>query len=239
LSQPRFWVWNDSFRRLGFFEGGVLAPIEPKQFVELVEPLLAQQDVPGLLNLLKTRWHPEQIRELMRSPHVDAKKVALLALALVGPTCCIEEIALQLRDPDPVINHLAEHALWAIWFRGGKLPQANQLVCRGAEAIEAKEFESALELFSQAIRIDPDFAEAYNQRAIAYYLMEDYQSSIADCRRATRRMPCHFGAWSGTGHCHAHLSELAEAVECYEKALEINPHLDCVRETVGELRKCL
>lgn len=216
-----------------------MTPIEPIQFVELVEPLLAQQDVAGLLCLLKTRWQPEQIRELLRSPHTDAKKVALLALALVGPVCCAEELALQLRDPDPVINQLAEHALWAIWFRGGKSQQANQLVCRGAEAIEAKDFERALELFSQAIRSDPDFAEAYNQRAIAYYLMEDYQNSVADCRRTTRRMPCHFGAWSGAGHCHAHLEEIPQAVECYEKALDINPHLDCVRETVGELKKRL
>lgn len=214
-----------------------MAPIEPTQFVELVEPLLAQQDLQGLLCLLKARWHPEQIRELLRSGHNDAKKVALLALALVGPTCCAEELALQLRDPDPVINQLAEHALWAIWFRSGKTSEANQLVCRGAEALNEKDMRGAVELFSQAIRCDPNFAEAYNQRAIAYYLMEDYRRSIADCLRTTRRMPCHFGAWAGRGHCHAHLNQLPDAIECYEKALSLNPHLECVRETVTELKK--
>ena len=218
---------------------GVLIPIDPDQFVELVEPLLAQQDVSGLLCLLKSRWQPDQIRQLLRSTHIDAKKMALLALALVGPTCCCPELALQLRDPDPVINHLAEHALWAIWFRGGKVPQANMLVCRGAEAIEAKDYQAAIQLFTEAIRLDSDYSEAYNQRAIAYYLMEDFESSIADCQRTTRRMPCHFGAWSGMGHCHANLGELRQAMECYQKSLEINPHLDCVRETVCELKKCV
>jgi tetratricopeptide (TPR) repeat protein len=214
-----------------------LVPIEPRQFVELVEPLLAQQDVAGLLCMLKTRWSPDQIRALLRSEHIDAKKVALLAMALVGPSCCCEELALQLRDPDPIINQLAEHALWAVWFRSGKCERANQLVCRGAEALDGKDLLAAIELFSQAIHTDPNFAEPYNQRAIAYYLLEDYEKSVGDCRRAILRMPCHFGAWSGSGHCHAHMNEICKAVECYEKALSINPHLECVRETVTELKK--
>jgi len=216
-----------------------LTPIPPKEFVELVQPLLARKDVHGLCHLLKTRWQPEQLRELLRSKHTDAKKVALLAMALVGPTCCAAELSDQLKDSDPIINQLAEHALWAIWFRGSKCEEANVLVCRGAEELDHKELSHAIELFNQAIHKDPDFAEAYNQRAIAYYLSEDYEKSIADCRRAVRRMPCHFGAWSGMGHCHAHLDQLPQAVASYEKALEINPHLECVRETIGEIRRRL
>jgi tetratricopeptide (TPR) repeat protein len=223
-----------------FHDGtGNLTAIDPSQFVHLVEPLLVRQDLAGLLLLLKTNWTPEQIRDLLRSPHTDARKVALLALALVGPCCCTEELSYHLKDPDPVINELAEHALWAIWFRSGKAPEANQLVCRGAEALNTRNFTRAIELFSQAIHTDPDFAEAYNQRAIAYYLSEDYQLSIADCRRAIRRMPCHFGAWAGMGHCHAHLEQISSALECYETALAINPHLHCVEETVWELKKRL
>jgi tetratricopeptide (TPR) repeat protein len=218
---------------------GTLSAIDPSHFVQLVEPLLAQKDLPGLLALLKTHWTPEQIRDLMRSPHTDARKVALLALALVGPNCCVEELSHQLKDPDPIINELAEHAMWAIWFRSGKTTEANQLVCRGAEALNRRDFVRAIEIFSHAIRVDPDFAEAYNQRAIAYYLTEDYDRSIADCRRAIKRMPCHFGALAGMGHCHAHLNQLPEAIEFYEKALAINPHLNCVAETVCELKKRL
>jgi len=49
-------------------------------------------------------------------------------------------------------------------------------------------------------------------------------------------MPCHFGAWAGMGHCHAHVGRLDEALKSYERALSINPHLDGVREAVNELR---
>jgi tetratricopeptide (TPR) repeat protein len=216
-----------------------LQSIDPREFVELVEPLLAKKDLCGLLCLLKSRWSPEQIRALLRTAPSDARKVALLSLALVGPTCCAEELAFHLRDPDPMINQLAEHALWAIWFRAGKTEKANQCICKGAQALDEKDYPGAIDQFNHAIREDPDFAEAYNQRAIAYYLLEDYEKSIADCHRTIKRMPCHFGALCGLGHCHAHLNQIPQSIEYYEKALERNPHIECVREAVDELRKRL
>jgi tetratricopeptide (TPR) repeat protein len=216
-----------------------LAPIDARQFVQLVEPLLENQDLPGLMSLLKTRWQPEQIRALLRSRHIDAKKVALLALALVGPTCCIDDLALQLKDPDELVNQLAEHALWSVWFRASNFPQAIQRLGCGAQAMNDRQLPAALDHFNHAIKIDPDFAEAFNQRAIAHYLLEDYEKSIGDCRRAVKRMPCHFGAWAGLGHSFAHLNGLRQAIQCYEKALSVNPHLSCIRESIVELRRKL
>src|SRR6185436_10878266 len=96
--------------------------IEPCEFVEAVQPMLERQDLPGLLTLLKTRWSPDQLRGLLSSDHQDAKKVALLALGLVGSNCCLPELARQLRDKDPMVNEMAEHALWSIWFRMGTPP---------------------------------------------------------------------------------------------------------------------
>jgi tetratricopeptide (TPR) repeat protein len=142
----------------------------------------------------------------------------------------------QLKDPDPMTNQMAEHALWSIWFRCGAAC-ANKHLCRGSKAVERRDFDAAVQHFTQAIEADPSFAEPYNQRAIVKYLTERYQESIDDCRQAVERMPCHFGAWAGMGHCHAHLGQLNEALDCYKQALEINPHLEGIVEAVGELRR--
>jgi len=187
--------------------------------------------------MLKSTWQPEQIRQLMRGPSSDAKKMAIVALGLVGQSCCIEDLALQLRDPDPVVCDMAEHALWSIWFRGGSTPQANQLVCRGSRAMNSRDYQTSIELLSAAIHTDPNFPEAYNQRAIAYYLTERYEQSIGDCKRTIKRMPWHFGAWCGMGHCHAHLGQKAQAIDCYRQALEIHPRLNCIRESLHELER--
>ena len=73
--------------------------------------------------------------------------------------------------------------------------------------------------------------------AIAYYLQERFDESLIDCHHAVRLMPSHFGAWAGLGHCYAHLNQPREAIKAYEKALAINPHLDCIKQAVSELRK--
>ena len=211
-------------------------PIDPVEFVASVQPVLAGRDAQGLLSMLRARYTPDQITSLLACDNDDARKVAALALSLVGGKCCLEDLSHQLEHPDPMVNQMAEHALWSIWFRCGT-PQANQELCRGTHSMNRRDFRSAFDHFARAIELDDTFAEAYNQRAIAYYLQEQYEPSIEDCRRTIERMPCHFGAWAGLGHCLAHEGRLAEAVSSYEKALSINPHLDGIRQAVCELAR--
>jgi tetratricopeptide (TPR) repeat protein len=211
-------------------------PIQPEEFVAAVQPLLERQDMCGLLHLLKTRWTPEQIVDLLKCRHCDARKVAALALSLVGGPCCVPPLAEQLKDPDRVVNEMAEHALWSIWVRSGSC-EANCHIAKGAQALEDQDLERAVRHFSKAIEADPKFAEAYSQRAIAHCLMERWDLSMADCRRTVELMPCHFNAWAGLGHCHAHEGRWREALACYEKALSINPHIDCLVEACDEIRK--
>ncbi len=90
-----------------------------------------------------------------------------------------------LRDPDPIVNEMAEHALWSIWFRCGKTHEANHELCLGTKALNHRDFDLAISHLTRAIELDPTFAEAYNQRAIAHYLQERYDDSITDCLRAS------------------------------------------------------
>ena len=214
------------------------ATIDPGRFVASVQPLLEAQDLEGLLCHLKRHYQPDQITTLLSCRDCDARKVAALSLALVGGRCCIDPLAERLKDPDVMTNQMAEHALWSIWFRCGS-PAANDELARGTQCLSDRKFDCAFKHFGRAIETDPDFAEAYNQRAIAYYLLEDYENSKLDCQRAIDRMPCHFGAWAGKGHCHAHLAQRRDAITCYQKALDINPHLECLHQAICELRKQL
>jgi tetratricopeptide (TPR) repeat protein len=205
--------------------------IDPDKFVADVQPVLASQDLQGLLALLKRRWTGAQIISLLRCGHEDARKVAALCLSLVGTP----EIAKLLKDSDACVNQVAEHALWSIWFRAGS-DEANHQLARGARALERREFGHAIRHFDRAIELSPGFPEAFNQRAIAHFLLEEFEDSLADCRRAVELMPAHFGAWAGMGHSHAHMGDVPSAIEAYERALSINPHMHAIREAVNQLR---
>lgn len=209
--------------------------IDPEGFVRAVQPVLEQKDLSGLLEFLKQNWTAEQIVSLLKSRCCDARKVAALCLSLVGCNHCLDELARLLKDADPMVNEMAEHAMWSIWFRGGT-PEANHQLARGALAMDRRDTEHAIKHFSKAIELCPEFAEAWNQRALARFLLERFEESIEDCRVAAKLLPIHFGAWTGMGHCHAHLGRVDDAVACYEKALEINPHLREIRSAVTELR---
>jgi tetratricopeptide (TPR) repeat protein len=125
--------------------------------------------------------------------------------------------------------------LWTLWFRSGN-SEAQERLHQGTLLLDAQQPDEAIDCFSDAIRLDPTFSEAFNQRAIAHYLLEDFPATMDDCELAVRLMPCHFGAWAGLGHCHAHLANHEKASRCYRRALSINPYLHGVRQMLQELR---
>jgi tetratricopeptide (TPR) repeat protein len=211
-------------------------PIDAKAFVAAVQPALASQDWDKLMTTLKKRWTPDQIVSLLHHEDADARKVAALSIGLVGQSCTLPELARRLRDPDRMVIEMAEHAMWQIWFRGGNT-EANKHLARGAELLNRQDIEEAICHLNKAIKLSPEFPEAYNQRAIAYYMLEHYPESIADCERVVEMMPLHFGAWSGLGHSYLALGKLPEALRAYEKAVEVNPHLDCIVELIDEIKQ--
>lgn len=215
-----------------------LPPIDPVEFLAILQPLLAGQDIHALAAAVQSRWTHEQVAVLFQSRDTDVRKVAALVFGLIGQKCCLSKLEPLLRDLDPMVNSMAEHAMWSVWFRSST-PAANKELCTGTKALNNRDFELAVSHFSRAIEIDPRFAEAWNQRAIAHYLQERYDESIDDCRQAVELMPCHFGAWAGMGHCHAHEGRLREALRCYKKALKINPHLEGVHLAIEELTSTL
>ncbi len=94
----------------------------------------------------------------------------------------------------------------------------------------------AVETFTRITERQPDFAEGWNKRATAYYLMGDYDQSLKDCDEVIKRNPQHFGALSGYGLIYVRRGELERALEYFQRALEINPNLESVEQTIELIR---
>jgi tetratricopeptide (TPR) repeat protein len=135
----------------------------------------------------------------------------------------IDELLADLKNPDDRIREQATIELWRIWFHQ-KGTYGMEMLEESQVLLEAGEFLQAEAVLNDLIDDQPDFAEAWNRRAVLYYLTEQYRKSLKDCQQAASLNPVHFGALHGIGLCHAALGEYAEAIYAFRRALEIQPY---------------
>jgi tetratricopeptide (TPR) repeat protein len=209
-----------------------------REFVAQVRPFLEARDVEGLLRHLHAYWPGDRLRGLLHCHHDEAAKVALACLSLVGSNADLGTVAPLLGSDDCTTVGLAEYTMWALWFRAGDT-WANRRMMHAVRLISENKLDRAIGCLTRILSHRPGFAEAYNQRAIAHFLKEDYSASIADCLQALKLNPYHFGAAAGLGHCYAAQGQLELAVERYQSALQIHPRLEGIRQSITEIREVL
>jgi len=169
---------------------------------------------------------------------VEQRRYGALALADTGLMADLPRLAAALRDPDARVRAFAEGAMWQVWSRSGDA-DVDTLLAVGIEQMSARRGDLAVDTFTEVIRRRPDFAEGWNKRATVYYLLGDYEKSLADCDEVMKRNPYHFGALSGYGMIYLQLDQPAKALDYYQRALRVNPNLESIRQTVERLNLLL
>ena len=69
-----------------------------------------------------------------------------------------------------------------------------------------------------------------------FYLAGEQELAISDIKKTLALEPRHFGAYSGLGLVYMGLGEERKALDAFEKALEIHPHMDGAESYIRELR---
>ncbi|MEM1445543.1 MAG: tetratricopeptide repeat protein [Planctomycetota bacterium] len=209
-----------------------------EQFMALALPPLQRGDAEELSRTVQKRFTALDIAQLLRHERVDVRQVAALTLGMLGGADAVGVMARALHDEEPDVVEMAEHGLWSIWFRLGK-PAANESFARGVELLGEDRLDEARQEFSDAIDLDPEFAEARNQLAITHYLIGNYESSIRACEFCVSLMPCHFGATAGMGHACVQLGRLSDALQHYRRAKAIYPAMPGLQEHLASLQERL
>jgi len=169
---------------------------------------------------------------------VETRRLGVLALGERGLMTDMPQLSQALRDVDPLVRAFAENTMWRVWSRSGD-DAVDQLFAVGVEQMDARLGEAAVETFTEVIRRRPEFAEGWNKRATVYYLVGEYEKSLADCDEVMKRNPYHFGALSGYGMIYLQLDRPAKALDYLQQALRVNPNLESVQQTVEMLKSML
>lgn len=126
-----------------------------------------------------------------------------------------------------------EEEIWDAWLVSGS-GTVDVLMKRGLDYQEHDDVEDAREMFDRVIAIRPEYAEAWNRRAVLFFNEGKYDEAVADLESALTYEPRHFGAWIGLGMIFESIERPEAALLAYRKALAIHPHAEAAKQ--GEKR---
>lgn len=180
----------------------------------------------------------------MRSGLIGAVLVILLAGAVFAETRSdlsadaagevdrlYEELAAA---PNAIIALHVEAKIRKHWVEADG-PTLALLTSRAIEAILKKEYDHALDLIDAVIALDPNYAEAWSQRATIHYLRDEYGPALGDLQRTLALEPRHFGALADLGLVFRDLGDKPRALKAFREALALNPHMKKIQEAADKL----
>lgn len=181
------------------------------------------------------RYTEGTLQRLLTSSDARTRQGAVLVLGLLGTMDSNKPLAQRLHDDDRAVQQFAADALWALWFRAGGAKNNQEL----QRLMQLRDRRKALAGLDALIRRARDYAEAYNQRAILYFRLGDFEKSAADCAKVVKLNPQHFGAYAGLGQCYLNLEKPHAALKAFRRALEINPSMGNVEDAIRALERAL
>jgi tetratricopeptide (TPR) repeat protein len=154
-------------------------------------------------------------------------------------------------DRKAVINHMLdalkaapsedaaaplEAQITELWLHQGS-PAVTLLMARGLRELEAKTPQDAEDDLGAAITLDPDFAEAYHQRAIARFAAGDTTGAIADLQATLQREPRDFGAFRTLEAIAESREDWKSAYAAWQRLMDIDPKTPGGDEKLKDLRR--
>jgi tetratricopeptide (TPR) repeat protein len=91
------------------------------------------------------------------------------------------------------------------------------------QAFASSDLDEEIRLNSEAIRLEPSFSEAYNNRGIAREQKGDLEGALQDYNKAIELKPDHAGPYNNRGNARQERGDLDGALEDYGNAIQIKP----------------
>ena len=119
-------------------------------------------------------------------------------------------------------------------------------ISQGDRFRSRSQYNLAVESYDEAVRLDPKYAVAYNNRGISYRELGDHRRAIEDYDQALRLDPKDAVAYKNRGISYTNLGNHRRAIEDYDEAVRLDPK-DAVAYTnrgfaysdLGEQRRAL
>ncbi|GET42607.1 tetratricopeptide repeat protein [Microseira wollei] len=137
---------------------------------------------------------------------VKPSYILVSLVAIVGVTFGMPKLL-------PISNLVPQSSLAIDFFNQGK--QLSYL----------EQHQEAIAAYDQALKINPKYADAWNERGLALYSSQRSEEALAAFDKALEIDPNHYYAWSGRGIALKKLNRNQAATIAFEKALKTTDEL--------------
>ena len=129
---------------------------------------------------------------------------------------------LYLSKDNNEINNITRK-IWDIWHETNDIKIEADFY-RGMESMRTRDLIMSIAFFTRVIEKKPNFAEGWNKRATAYFMIGEFDKSMFDINQTLKLEPRHFGALDGMGLIFMHLEQYDKAIKIYDQMLTIFPN---------------
>ena len=151
----------------------------------------------------------------------------------------LEQLFNELKVNKSKLAYEIEREIWAIW---SSHPTDQKLTARleeGSQLVRDQKYLKAKNVFSEVIKLDQNWAEAWNKRATVLYLLGNFEASQKDIDKVLELENRHFGALAGQGLVNIQLKNYEKAIKSYEKVLKIYPSMKSSLHMIQEIKKMI
>ena len=110
----------------------------------------------------------------------------------------------------------------ARWQKRPRIRAYTKASCGNAKG-NTGNYKGAIAAFNKAIELNPDLADAYNNRGAAKGALGDFEGAIEDFDTAIRLNPEYVSAYNNRGNAKKALGNTKGAIEDYDMAIQLNP----------------
>jgi Tfp pilus assembly protein PilF len=110
-----------------------------------------------------------------------------------------------------------------------EIADVGSLTREGKDLDNLGKHNEAIEYFDKAIKIDPNYADAWNNKGVALKNLGKHNEAIECYDKAIKIDPNYALAWNNKGLALYNLGKYNESIECYDKAIKIDPNYALAR----------
>jgi len=151
----------------------------------------------------------------------------------------LDKLFNDLKIKDKEKSFLIEQKIWNIWSTHPYDKSLTLMLNTGSDLVSENKFYDAIDIFTKVIKLDPNWAEAWNKRATVYYIIGKFQKSQKDIDKVLKLEKRHFGALAGQGLVNIQLQNYEKAIKSYEKAQKIYPAMESPKTMIKEINELI